>query len=175
MWSMIVMIAFHLWISDAMVIKFQHVSMLILNHYVCSHILYFIDIYIFVLEPNNSYWCMDLFCRYSMNSMPGNLMRLMFSEDSIETIYLCLLLPLLWCFRWFSSLNCEICILQPTLLSIYHTSSFSQVIIIMFLGKFTSTVRLSWKFWLVSIAIGFIRFVVWSSFMPLYLGHHLMH
>nr|GMC61113.1 calcium-transporting ATPase 10, plasma membrane-type-like isoform X1 [Ipomoea batatas] len=31
-----------------------------------------------------------------------------------------------------------------------------QVIIIMFLGKFTSTVRLSWKFWLVSIAIGFI-------------------
>ncbi|XP_059637463.1 calcium-transporting ATPase 10, plasma membrane-type-like isoform X2 [Cornus florida] len=30
-----------------------------------------------------------------------------------------------------------------------------QVIIIMFLGKFTSTVRLSWKLWLVSIAIGF--------------------
>nr|GMC94645.1 calcium-transporting ATPase 10, plasma membrane-type-like isoform X1 [Ipomoea batatas] len=31
-----------------------------------------------------------------------------------------------------------------------------QVIIIMFLGKFTSTVRLSWKLWLVSVAIGFI-------------------
>ncbi|KAI3447345.1 hypothetical protein Pfo_004010 [Paulownia fortunei] len=31
-----------------------------------------------------------------------------------------------------------------------------QVIIIFFLGKFTSTVRLSWKLWLVSIAIGFI-------------------
>ncbi|CAI9099300.1 OLC1v1036095C1 [Oldenlandia corymbosa var. corymbosa] len=29
-----------------------------------------------------------------------------------------------------------------------------QVIIIFFLGKFTSTVRLSWKLWLVSIAIG---------------------
>ncbi|CAH1432573.1 unnamed protein product [Lactuca virosa] len=31
-----------------------------------------------------------------------------------------------------------------------------QVIIIMFLGKFTATVRLSWQLWLVSIAIGFI-------------------
>ncbi|XP_022854989.1 calcium-transporting ATPase 8, plasma membrane-type-like [Olea europaea var. sylvestris] len=31
-----------------------------------------------------------------------------------------------------------------------------QVIIIMFLGKFASTVRLSWKLWLVSIAIGAI-------------------
>ncbi|KAL0410263.1 UNVERIFIED_CONTAM: Calcium-transporting ATPase 10, plasma membrane-type [Sesamum latifolium] len=31
-----------------------------------------------------------------------------------------------------------------------------QVIIIFFLGKFTSTVRLSWKLWLVSLAIGFI-------------------
>ncbi|XAR63716.1 Calcium-transporting ATPase [Bertholletia excelsa] len=31
-----------------------------------------------------------------------------------------------------------------------------QVIIIMFLGKFASTVRLSWKLWLVSIAIAFI-------------------
>ncbi|KAL7241464.1 hypothetical protein ACSBR1_014121 [Camellia fascicularis] len=31
-----------------------------------------------------------------------------------------------------------------------------QVIIIMFLGKFTSTVRLSWKLWLVSIAIGLV-------------------
>lgn len=31
-----------------------------------------------------------------------------------------------------------------------------QVIIIFFLGKFFSTVRLSWKLWLVSIAIGFV-------------------
>uniref|UniRef100_A0A0E0CGI9 Calcium-transporting ATPase n=1 Tax=Oryza meridionalis TaxID=40149 RepID=A0A0E0CGI9_9ORYZ len=31
-----------------------------------------------------------------------------------------------------------------------------QVIIIEFLGKFTSTVRLSWKLWLVSIGIGFV-------------------
>lgn len=31
--------------------------------------------------------------------------------------------------------------------------------IIFFLGKFTSTVRLTWKLWLVSLAIGFIRFV----------------
>ncbi|KAF5804821.1 putative P-type Ca(2+) transporter [Helianthus annuus] len=31
-----------------------------------------------------------------------------------------------------------------------------QVIIVMFLGKFTSTVRLSWQLWLVSIAIGII-------------------
>ncbi|KAL4590044.1 hypothetical protein LXL04_002962 [Taraxacum kok-saghyz] len=31
-----------------------------------------------------------------------------------------------------------------------------QVIIIMFLGKFTTTVRLSWQFWLVSIVIGII-------------------
>ncbi|XP_010276717.1 PREDICTED: calcium-transporting ATPase 10, plasma membrane-type [Nelumbo nucifera] len=31
-----------------------------------------------------------------------------------------------------------------------------QIIIIEFLGKFTSTVRLNWKYWLVSVAIGFI-------------------
>ncbi|KAG1364143.1 Calcium-transporting ATPase 5, plasma membrane-type [Cocos nucifera] len=31
-----------------------------------------------------------------------------------------------------------------------------QVLIIEFLGKFTSTVRLNWKLWLVSVAIGFI-------------------
>ncbi|CAA2990439.1 calcium-transporting ATPase 10, plasma membrane-type-like isoform X1, partial [Olea europaea subsp. europaea] len=31
-----------------------------------------------------------------------------------------------------------------------------QVIIIFFLGKFTSTVRLSWKLWLVSVVIGII-------------------
>ncbi|URD91579.1 Cation transporting ATPase, C-terminus, partial [Musa troglodytarum] len=31
-----------------------------------------------------------------------------------------------------------------------------QVLIIEFLGKFTSTVRLSWKLWLVSVAIAFV-------------------
>ncbi|KAI7751632.1 hypothetical protein M8C21_007651 [Ambrosia artemisiifolia] len=31
-----------------------------------------------------------------------------------------------------------------------------QVIIIMFLGKFTTTVRLSWQFWLISIGIGLV-------------------
>ncbi|XP_024019921.1 calcium-transporting ATPase 10, plasma membrane-type isoform X1 [Morus notabilis] len=31
-----------------------------------------------------------------------------------------------------------------------------QIVIIEFLGKFTTTVRLNWKYWLVSIAIGFI-------------------
>uniref|UniRef100_A0A0A9D7B5 Cation-transporting P-type ATPase C-terminal domain-containing protein n=1 Tax=Arundo donax TaxID=35708 RepID=A0A0A9D7B5_ARUDO len=31
-----------------------------------------------------------------------------------------------------------------------------QVIIIEFLGKFTSTVRLNWKLWLVSVAIAFV-------------------
>ncbi|KAL3500799.1 hypothetical protein ACH5RR_039892 [Cinchona calisaya] len=35
-------------------------------------------------------------------------------------------------------------------------TSVLQVVIILFLGKFTSTVRLSWKLWLVSIAIAFI-------------------
>jgi Ca2+-transporting ATPase len=31
-----------------------------------------------------------------------------------------------------------------------------QVVIVMFLGKFTSTVRLSWQFWLISVIIGII-------------------
>ncbi|CAI9298093.1 unnamed protein product [Lactuca saligna] len=35
-----------------------------------------------------------------------------------------------------------------------------QVTIIMFLGKFTATVRLSWQLWLVSIAIGFISWPI---------------
>ncbi|KAF8389408.1 hypothetical protein HHK36_026103 [Tetracentron sinense] len=39
---------------------------------------------------------------------------------------------------------------------IFNAFVLCQVIIIEFLGKFTKTVRLSWKFWLVSIAIGFI-------------------
>ncbi|KAF7149464.1 hypothetical protein RHSIM_Rhsim03G0267700 [Rhododendron simsii] len=34
------------------------------------------------------------------------------------------------------------------------------VIIVMFLGKFAGTVRLSWKLWLVSIAIGIVRFTL---------------
>lgn len=145
------------------------------------HIFYILLIYIFVdwlLKPNSSYWCMILSYRYSMNSMLENPMRLMFSEESIETTYLCLLLPWLWCFRWFSlsSLNYEICILHPSFYCQFFTHfPFSQVIIIMFLGKFTSTVRLSWKFWLVSIAIGFIRFVMWSWFMFLCLDYDPMH
>jgi len=32
-----------------------------------------------------------------------------------------------------------------------------QVIIIEFLGKFTSTVRLDWELWLVSVVIAFVR------------------
>ncbi|MBA0565195.1 hypothetical protein Gohar_023228 [Gossypium harknessii] len=32
-----------------------------------------------------------------------------------------------------------------------------QIIIIEFLGKFTKTVRLNWKLWLVSLGIGIIR------------------
>ncbi|GFP83633.1 calcium-transporting ATPase 8 plasma membrane-type [Phtheirospermum japonicum] len=35
--------------------------------------------------------------------------------------------------------------------------SLLQVVIILFLGKFTSTVLLRWELWLVSVAIGFIR------------------
>lgn len=37
-----------------------------------------------------------------------------------------------------------------------------QVIIIEFLGKFTSTVRLDWKKWLISTLIAFIRSVTIS-------------
>lgn len=35
-----------------------------------------------------------------------------------------------------------------------------QVMIIMFLGKFTSSVRLSWQLWIVSIVIGVLRSVI---------------
>lgn len=38
-------------------------------------------------------------------------------------------------------------------------SRFRQIIIIEFLGKFTSTVRLNWKLWLVSLGIGLVRSV----------------
>ncbi|GKU90260.1 hypothetical protein SLEP1_g4269 [Rubroshorea leprosula] len=34
-----------------------------------------------------------------------------------------------------------------------------QIIIIQFLGKFTSTVRLDWKLWLASLGIGLFRLV----------------
>ncbi|MGJ2543783.1 cation-translocating P-type ATPase C-terminal domain-containing protein, partial [Salmonella enterica subsp. enterica serovar Paratyphi A] len=43
-----------------------------------------------------------------------------------------------------------------------------QVIIVMFLGKFAGTVRLSWKLWLVSIAIGFVSWplAIVGKFIP---------
>lgn len=41
-------------------------------------------------------------------------------------------------------------------MGIVGVTAVLQVIIVMFLGKFMSTVRLSWQLWLVSIAIGFI-------------------
>lgn len=43
-----------------------------------------------------------------------------------------------------------------------------QVIIVMFLGKFASTVRLSWKLWLVSLAIGFVSWplAIVGKFIP---------
>ncbi|XP_071700936.1 calcium-transporting ATPase 10, plasma membrane-type-like [Rutidosis leptorrhynchoides] len=45
---------------------------------------------------------------------------------------------------------------------------FLQVVIVMFLGKFTTTVRLSWQLWLVSIIIGFISWplAVVGKFIP---------
>ncbi|RRT66847.1 hypothetical protein B296_00039798 [Ensete ventricosum] len=48
-------------------------------------------------------------------------------------------------------------IAAPSLLCYHH---LPLVLIIEFLGKFTSTVRLNWKLWLVSIAIAFLRFIV---------------
>ncbi|RWW03341.1 hypothetical protein GW17_00033506 [Ensete ventricosum] len=42
--------------------------------------------------------------------------------------------------------------------------SLMQVLIVEFLGKFTSTVRLDWKLWLVSVAIALVRyFGLWQS------------
>ncbi|XP_071723051.1 calcium-transporting ATPase 10, plasma membrane-type-like [Rutidosis leptorrhynchoides] len=43
-----------------------------------------------------------------------------------------------------------------------------QIVIVMFLGKFTTTVRLSWQLWLVSIVIGFISWplAVVGKFIP---------
>ena len=37
-----------------------------------------------------------------------------------------------------------------------------QVIIVQFLGKFAKTEPLSWKLWLISIAIGFVRLVAFT-------------
>ncbi|PIN07122.1 Calcium transporting ATPase [Handroanthus impetiginosus] len=47
-----------------------------------------------------------------------------------------------------------------------------QVIIIFFLGKFTSTVRLSWKLWLVSVGIGFISWplAIVGKLIPVHRG-----
>ncbi|XP_073098761.1 calcium-transporting ATPase 5, plasma membrane-type isoform X1 [Elaeis guineensis] len=47
-----------------------------------------------------------------------------------------------------------------------------QVLIIEFLGKFTSTVRLNWKLWLVSVAIGFISWplAALGKFVPVSWG-----
>ncbi|CAI9766425.1 unnamed protein product [Fraxinus pennsylvanica] len=44
----------------------------------------------------------------------------------------------------------------PKYLEIYKSTLAVHVIIIFFLGKFSSTVRLSWKLWLVSVVIGII-------------------
>ncbi|KAF2317223.1 hypothetical protein GH714_017992 [Hevea brasiliensis] len=43
---------------------------------------------------------------------------------------------------------------------IFNAFVLCQIIIIEFIGKFTSTVKLNWKQWLVSVAIGFIRIVI---------------
>nr|XP_016505608.1 PREDICTED: calcium-transporting ATPase 9, plasma membrane-type-like isoform X1 [Nicotiana tabacum]XP_016505609.1 PREDICTED: calcium-transporting ATPase 9, plasma membrane-type-like isoform X1 [Nicotiana tabacum] len=45
---------------------------------------------------------------------------------------------------------------NPLFTGVVGTTFILQIIIIEFLGKFTSTVRLSWKLWLVSLAIGII-------------------
>ncbi|XP_059302945.1 calcium-transporting ATPase 9, plasma membrane-type isoform X2 [Lycium ferocissimum] len=45
---------------------------------------------------------------------------------------------------------------NPLFTGVVGTTLILQIIIIEFLGKFTSTVRVSWKLWLVSLAIGII-------------------
>ncbi|CAA6670351.1 unnamed protein product [Spirodela intermedia] len=42
--------------------------------------------------------------------------------------------------------------------SIYYWLLPLQILIIEFLGKFTSTVRLNWKFWLISLALASVRY-----------------
>ncbi|MCL7038680.1 hypothetical protein MKW94_027731 [Papaver nudicaule] len=53
-------------------------------------------------------------------------------------------------------------------LGIMAISLVLQVVIIIFLGKFTGTVRLSWQLWLISVAIGFISWplAVVGKFIP---------
>ncbi|WOK95006.1 calcium-transporting ATPase 8, plasma membrane-type-like [Canna indica] len=51
---------------------------------------------------------------------------------------------------------------NPLFMGIVGITILLQVVIIQFLGKFTSTVRLSWKLWLVSIAIALVRWVLHS-------------
>lgn len=67
--------------------------------------------------------------------------------------------------RTFPSLFFSISQMHALILWSYKYTNH-QVIIIMFLGKFTTTVRLSWQLWLVSIAIGFVRSVVYSKVTP---------
>ncbi|THG23244.1 hypothetical protein TEA_026614 [Camellia sinensis var. sinensis] len=51
---------------------------------------------------------------------------------------------------------------------IFNAFVFCQILIIMFLGKFTTTVRLSWKLWLISVVIGLISWplAVVGKFIP---------
>ncbi|XP_060206088.1 calcium-transporting ATPase 9, plasma membrane-type isoform X3 [Lycium barbarum] len=56
---------------------------------------------------------------------------------------------------------------NPLFTGVVGTTLILQIIIIEFLGKFTSTVRVSWKLWLVSLAIGIIRKIDPSSKDPL--------
>ncbi|GAB2219094.1 hypothetical protein Droror1_Dr00006722 [Drosera rotundifolia] len=45
---------------------------------------------------------------------------------------------------------------NPLFIGIVGVTLVMQIVIVEFLGKFTSTARLSWKLWLVCIAIGFV-------------------
>ncbi|KAG9134731.1 hypothetical protein Leryth_001040 [Lithospermum erythrorhizon] len=45
---------------------------------------------------------------------------------------------------------------NPLFMGIIGLTASLQVIIIMFLGKFTTTIRLSWQLWLVSVALGVV-------------------
>ncbi|KAJ8431754.1 hypothetical protein Cgig2_028971 [Carnegiea gigantea] len=50
----------------------------------------------------------------------------------------------------------------PFFIAKKNTSCFCQIVIILFLGNFTKTVRLSWQLWLLSISIGLFRLVFLS-------------
>ncbi|XP_008789606.2 calcium-transporting ATPase 5, plasma membrane-type-like [Phoenix dactylifera] len=60
----------------------------------------------------------------------------------------------------------------PLFMGVIGITVLFQVLIIEFLGKFTSTVRLNWKLWLVSIAIGFISWplAALGKFLPVSWG-----